>query len=117
ARVPGGGAMRGVVAGMLTLLLAVARGASAATGGPDAFGYTFVDRSAPGGPASPPVAVSTTGMAVLVGTGTNNGDDIAAVVDLTTGGSPGFAFYGVTYSAVAMAANGRLSPHLAAARP
>jgi uncharacterized repeat protein (TIGR01451 family) len=104
--------MRAVVAGMLTLLLAVARGASAATGGPDAFGYTFVDSSEPGGPAYRPVDVSTTGMAVLVGTGTNNGDDIAAVVDLTAGGSPGFAFYGVTYPAVAMASNGYLSTDL-----
>ena len=51
--------MRVVVAGML--LLAVARAASAASGGPDGFGYTFVDSNEAGGPAFAPIDVTSTG--------------------------------------------------------
>jgi uncharacterized repeat protein (TIGR01451 family) len=99
--------MRVVVAGML--LLAVARAASAASGGPDGFGYTFVDSNEAGGPAFAPIDVTSTGTPVLIGTGDDGGDDIAAVVDLTAGGSPGFSLYGVTYGALVMASNGYLS--------
>ena len=103
--------MRAVVVGML-MLLAMARGAPAATGGPDAFGYTFVDSREPGGPAYQPIDISTTGTPVLIGTTDDHGDDIAAVVNLTVAGSPGFSFYGVTYPAVVMASNGYLSTDL-----
>lgn len=103
--------MRSVAVGMLTLL-AVARGASAATGGPDAFGYTFVDSSEPGGPAYRPIDVTTTGTAVLVGNEENRGDDIAAVVVLAAAGAPGFSFYGTTYPALVMTSNGYLSTDL-----
>jgi len=59
-----------------------------------------------------PIDVSTTGALVLVGTGDDHGDDIAAVIDLTAAGSSGFSFYGVTYPALAMASNGYLSTDL-----
>ena len=100
--------MRVVAAGMLALL-AVTRAAFAASGGPDGFGYTFVDSNEPGGPAFGLIDITATGTAVLVGTVDDGGDDIAAVVDLTAGGSPGFSLYGVTYPALVMTSNGYLT--------
>ena len=103
--------MRALLVGMLALL-ACARGATAATGGPDGFGYTFVDSDEPGGPAFHLIDVSATGTPVLVGTDEDGGDDIAGVVELTAAGSPGFTFYGVAYSRLVMTANGFLTTDL-----
>jgi uncharacterized repeat protein (TIGR01451 family) len=102
--------MRTVVVGML-MLSAVAYDAGAASGGPDGFGYTFVDSQEPGGPAYRLIDIATTGTPVLVGTPENGGDDIAsAPIDLTVGGTrPGFSLYGVTYPALVMTSNGYLT--------
>src|SRR5262245_36588994 len=101
-------------AAIVTAVLVSARLAGAATGGPDAFGYTFVDSREPGGPAAQPIDISATGTPVLVGTAEDGGDDIAsAAIDLTAGGTrPGFRLYGVTYPALVMASNGYLTTDL-----
>ena len=105
--------MRAALAGILALLV-VARGAAAATGGPDGFGYTFVDSTEPGGPPFAPIDITAIGAPVLVGTVDDGGDDIAGVVDLTAGGTtPGFGLYGVTYAALVMTSNGFLTTDVA----
>jgi uncharacterized repeat protein (TIGR01451 family) len=103
--------MRAVLLGMLALL-ACARGASAAAGGPDGFGYTYVDSNEPGGPVFHLIDITATGTPVLVGTDEDGGDDIAGIVDLTAGGAPGLGFYGVTYPQLVMASNGFLTTDL-----
>jgi uncharacterized repeat protein (TIGR01451 family) len=97
-----------VVAGAMLVL---ARGPAAATGGPDAFGYEFVDSREPGGPATQLIDISATATTVLAGTVEDGGDDIAsAPIDLTGGGTrPGLRLYGVTYAAVVMTSNGYLT--------
>jgi len=101
-------------AGVVVGAMLVARVAGAATGGPDAFGYEFVDSREPGGPAAQLIDISATGTPVLVGTVEDGGDDIAsAPVDLTAGGTrPGFRLYGVTYPALVMTSNGYLTTDL-----
>jgi uncharacterized repeat protein (TIGR01451 family) len=100
-----------IVAGAMLVLAGVAR---AATGGPDAFGYEFVDSREAGGPAAALIDISATGTPVLVGTVEDGGDDIAsAPIDLTAGGTrPGFRLYGVLYPAVVMTSNGYLTTDL-----
>ena len=103
--------MRAAVVVGGVLVLALARVAAAATGGPDAFGYEFVDSREPGGPAVQLIDISATGTPVLAGTVEDGGDDIAsAPIDLTAGGTrPGFPLYGVTYPALVMTSNGYLT--------
>lgn len=93
------------------LALALARTAAATTGGPDAFGYQFVDSREPGGPAFHLIDISTTGTPVIVGTAEDGGDDVAsAPIDLTGGGArAGFPLYGVFWPALVMASNGYLT--------
>ncbi len=104
--------MRAVI--VLGTVLVFARVAVAATGGPDAFGYEFVDSREPGGPAVQLIDISATGTPVVVGTAEDGGDDIAsAPIDLTAGGTrPGLRLYGVTYPALVMASNGYLTTDL-----
>ena len=66
-----------------------------ATGGPDAFGYTWDD-------SVPFVAADISG----TGTAIFSGDDVAGVVAL---GGNGFNIYGVDLTQVAMASNGYIS--------
>lgn len=69
------------------------------TGGPDAFGYTFLD-SAESGCSFQFVDISGTGTAVI------SGDDSGATVALP---GPAFNLYGTTYSQLNAATNGYLS--------
>jgi uncharacterized repeat protein (TIGR01451 family) len=100
-----------IVVGAMLALAGVAR---AATGGPDGFGYEFVDSREAGGPAAALIDISATGTPVLVGTVEDGGDDIAsAPIDLTAAGTrPGFPLYGVVYPAVVMTSNGYLTTDL-----
>ena len=70
-----------------------------ATGGPDAFGYFYIDSAEPGGPAFSWVDISATG------TNLGSGDDATSQVVL----SAPFNFYGTNYSALQMGTNGYLS--------
>lgn len=69
------------------------------TGGPDAYGYLFIDSLEPGGPAYGWVDISGTGTAL------GTGDDSAYTANL----SAPFNFYGTDYSSLRMATNGYLS--------
>lgn len=73
--------------------------AARATGGPDAFGYTYADQSE---------ATCPTQFIDITGTGTpvTSGDDVGAPVALT---GPAFNFYGTDYTSLAMTTNGYLS--------
>jgi hypothetical protein len=70
------------------------------TGGPDAFGYTFVDSNEPDGPVFNFIDISDTG--ILVGT---NVDD-QGFFPLPLGFD--FNFYGNTYNQIGMSSNGFL---------
>ncbi len=71
-----------------------------ATGGPDGFGYTFIDDTEPGGPIFSWIDISTTGVLIA------SGDDVSSgPVAL---GAP-FGFYTQTYTQVVAATNGYLS--------
>lgn len=70
-----------------------------ATGGPDSFGYTFLDRNSPGGPNSRGLRwtdISATGTALPLA-----GDDVTASIPIFP-----FAFYGVTYTTLTICTNG-----------
>ncbi|MEM9480769.1 MAG: CSLREA domain-containing protein, partial [Verrucomicrobiota bacterium] len=80
--------------------------ASALTGGPDGYGYTFTDSTEPGGPSYEWIDISESGTAVLQsGSSTVNGFGISAPVELV---SP-FTFYGFTFREAVPSANGYLS--------
>ena len=70
--------------------------ASRATGGPDAYGYTWDD-------GVPFVNADITGTGTMI----FSGDDVAGVVAL--GGSGAVYLYGQTYTSLAMASNGYIS--------
>lgn len=72
-----------------------------ATGGPDGFGYTYVDQGGPAGPTYSFVDISGTGTAVTF----TDSDDGAATVTL---GAP-ILFYGASVGSLAMSTNGYLS--------
>lgn len=78
--------------------IGVATGTPEATGGPDAFGYTYSDQ-AEADVAFDWVDITGTGTPVV------SGDDSGASVTL---GAP-FTFYGVTYTEMVIATNGYLS--------
>ena len=73
--------------------------ALAATGGPDAYGHTWIDSLDPAGPTFMAVDISTTGL--LVG----DGDDVGFPVTLATP----FDFYGTPYTTLDMSTNGFLA--------
>ena len=71
-----------------------------ASGGPDSFGYTFIDSNTPGGPTYDWIEISGTGTEVL----SNSDDSWVGNIDL------GFFFnyYGTDYSQLAISNNGLL---------
>jgi hypothetical protein len=69
-------------------------------GGPDGFGYTWIDSDEPGGPAFNWVEISTTGTQITTWSGTI--DDGYAVVPLPFS----FPFYGGNYSQIKICTNG-----------
>ena len=83
----------------LIIALAAAPCARAATGGPDAFGYTYIDNDEPSGPLFQFLDLQG------VGTPVNLGDDDSQQVSI---GFP-FSFYGQTYSQARIQSNGALS--------
>jgi len=72
-------------------------------GGPDAFGYIWLDSDEPGGPQFAWTDIRPVGTAVTSWTG--SADDGQAIVSLPFG----FSFYGVSYNAVKVVTNGFLS--------
>ena len=93
----------------LTLLWAPTL-AQALTGGPDSFGYTFIDSDEASGPAYQWIDISTTGQVVV-----DQGDDSSSyssppegIGSAVTLGFP-FPFHGESYPALVPASNGYLS--------
>lgn len=80
--------------------LASAGSGGRATGGPDAFGYTWIDSDQAGGPAVDFQDIRTTGTALSLGDNDNQGPFAL--------GFP-FAFYGVLRDSVRVGSNGFLS--------
>ncbi len=70
-----------------------------AMGGPDTFGYTFIDAAEPGGPVYTPIDISATGTLLVTG------DDQTAPAPL---GAP-FSLYGQTYTTLHPTTNGVIS--------
>jgi hypothetical protein len=77
--------------------------APGAHGGPDAFGYRWIDSDEPGGPVFSWFDISAIGTPVTTWTGTD--DDGHAIVPLPFA----FSFYGTTYTQVKIATNGFIS--------
>jgi hypothetical protein len=73
------------------------------SGGPDAFGYVWIDSDEPGGPAYNWFDIKTVGTQITTWTGTP--DDGYAPVTLPFS----FPFYGTTYTAANIATNGYIS--------
>ena len=69
-------------------------------GGPDAFGYTWIDSDEPGGPAFAWTDISATGTPVTTWTG--SADDGSVTVTLPFG----FPYYGLCYSSLKICTNG-----------
>jgi photosystem II stability/assembly factor-like uncharacterized protein len=69
-------------------------------GGPDAFGYIWIDSDEPGGPTFNWTDISSVGTPISVWTGT--ADDGYATVDLPFG----FSFYGISYTSMNVVTNG-----------
>jgi subtilisin family serine protease/P pilus assembly chaperone PapD len=74
------------------------------SGGPDAFGYRWLDSDEPGGPVFEWFDISTIGTPINTGT---SGDDIS-VFDIPIGFN--FPFYGGNYTSVTYNTNGWISP-------
>ncbi|MFQ5570132.1 MAG: T9SS type A sorting domain-containing protein [Rhodothermales bacterium] len=89
--------------------------APAGTGGPDGFGYTYIDSNEPGGPAFSFINISGTG--TLVAEGDDASSVNSGIFGPVTLGGPGFFFYGTTYTAMVPATNGYLSTDLADTGP
>ena len=70
-------------------------------GGPDGFGYRWIDSDEPGGPAFNFVDISTTGTQITTWT-SGTGDDGSVVVPLPFS----FSFYGSSYSQIKICTNG-----------
>jgi len=77
------------------------------TGGPDGFGYTYIDNTSPGGPSYSFTSISNTAEATLctpfVGCGADDSGTLAGI-GFT------FNFYGVDYTTTAVTSNGYLNP-------
>ncbi|MGB7053854.1 MAG: hypothetical protein WBE28_00875, partial [bacterium] len=76
---------------------AIVEPAGGSTGGPDDFGYTWIDSEAPGGPVFNWVDISGTG------TATNAGDDDEIWPIPFT-----FTFYGMTFDTIGISSNGAI---------
>ncbi len=74
---------------------------AAASGGPDAFGYRWVDSNEPGGPSYNWINISTTGRRLTA----SSCDDCYEAVTL----AQPFEFYGVPYTRMAVTSNGYVS--------
>jgi len=86
---------------LIALLLCSAAPSEAAEGGPDEFGYFWLDDSEPDGPTPSPDFSPTTSSALPM----HMGDDTALAVNI---GFP-FTFYGVQYNQVRVHSNGALT--------
>jgi hypothetical protein len=86
--------------GLLIALLS-ASPAWSATGGPDAFGYTYIDSNEPGGPVYVWEDISATGSFLVLG----DDDSIAIPMGFD------FPFYGRTFDQVSVHSNGLLHFH------
>ncbi len=77
-----------------------------ATGGPDGFGYRFIDSTEPGGPIVSFIDISTTGTLVA------SGDDLSSINSgifaPVTLGAP-FSFYGTSFTSLVPATNGYIA--------
>ena len=82
----------------ISLLVASASRAPATTGGPDSFGYTYVDSNSPGGPVFDWTDIAATGTRTLF----NSDDSVVSNIDLGFF----FNFYGTDYSRVTLGNNG-----------
>jgi hypothetical protein len=80
----------------------------AATGGPDDFGYTYIDSDEPGGPDFSYRDISSSGNRIIpdVPPATETDDDDSVVAGVPLGFS--FTFYGTVYSSVNVSSNGNL---------
>ena len=74
-----------------------------ASGGPDAFGYFWMDSDEPGGPAYNWVDISSTGTPLSWGSG--NGDEGHTIMALPFS----FPFYGLSYNQIKITSNGWVS--------
>ena len=92
---------RDVIAEDLINTAADAEVVNGLTGGPDAFGYTAIDESEPGGPAFNFIDISGSGTSVVTG------DDTASGPIALPG--PPFPFYGVDYTLLNMSSNGYIT--------
>ena len=83
--------------------LATSAPARALTGGPDNYGYTFIDSDEPGGPAYAWIDISATGQAM----GLEDDGEVLLTLPFT------FFYYGVGYNTATLGANGGLlfGPH------
>ncbi|MBN2543805.1 carboxypeptidase regulatory-like domain-containing protein [bacterium] len=85
---------------ILLFLSVFTLGALASTGGPDAFGYRWIDSEEPSGPAFDWIEISTTGTRVTLS------DDAYSTVRFT---DRTFEYYGIDYSQVHINSNGWIS--------
>ncbi|MGA1666809.1 MAG: T9SS type A sorting domain-containing protein [Bacteroidia bacterium] len=92
---------RSLVLGILTLCLGYGAPTKAATGGPDAYGYTWKDSNEPGGPTYQWIDITTTGTQVT-GLGDDNFTGPYGFID-------GFQFYWYYPTQVWIGSNGYLS--------
>jgi len=78
--------------------------ASVGTGGPDAFGYRYIDSDQPGGPAFEWIDLTQTGSGIIIDSLTSD-DQISEAIPLGFH----FPFYGQTYDSVRVSTNGFLT--------
>lgn len=97
----------------ILLVIVFARPATASTGGPDTFGYSFTDSTEPGGPAYSWVNIFNSGASVVIAS-----DNVSSVSPPPNGiggpvtlGAP-FPFYGTNYAQLVPSSNGYLTTDL-----
>lgn len=95
--------MKRLVAGLVSVVVLgwLAGSAFAATGGPDGFGYTFIDNNSPGGPTFTYESITATG---TLSTQTNCDDCVQLAVPFGFT----FNFYGMNYTSAGLSTNGFL---------
>ena len=87
---------------MIAVLMALIGGSSAwaATGGPDAFGYTYIDSDHTGGPTYVWEDIALTGVALP------NSDDDEGFASIDFNGTFNFPFYGGSFDQLMVSSNG-----------